>query len=98
MEGLLQFLIQNGNISKHGVSTIGVSTVRVYCGRFRGGRPTGRVAFGHLLLLWTPHANRLCFVLEKRGRHISSAAEGEIVDDLFLFEVNSTIRRTRNKK
>jgi hypothetical protein len=28
---------------------------------FRGGLPAGRVACGHLLPLWTPHAVRLCF-------------------------------------
>jgi hypothetical protein len=30
-------------------------------GCFRGGAPTGRAAYCHLLPLWTPDAVRLCF-------------------------------------
>jgi hypothetical protein len=36
------------------------------CGCFRGGPPTNRVAWCHLLPPWIPHAVRLCFQLTQR--------------------------------
>ena len=45
----------------------GVSPLKRPYDRFRGGPPTGQVACGCLLPLWTPNAVRLCFPLYKKN-------------------------------